>query len=366
VLARGAFPAPAMASARYAVTPAASGIVARSCDTCGSTHGFLPETTAGLVESALSTPGLPLSPETRASIEPRFGVDFARVRVHTDERAAASAGALEALAYTRRNDIVFARGRYQPETTDGMRLLAHELAHTVQGSELVARQVEGKAHATDVPQLRPVVGDTVRGFPVGQRYCPCRSDVDRRRAQIEPLIASFETCKKGPQADIPGLYACVRLKAYGRMDVPPGAETDPHAGRIMWPTPEEQQKRAVILGQAPQCAPLTTWSTLVHESVHIEQFNRMAAELGAAFSAEFRRLEGQEDRLEQLAKRFPKETAQYKAKVQEGNVTRIQAAGLEIEALQTEDAFFSETKAVLDRICPADVPQPRVTRPPGR
>src|SRR5262249_2851722 len=346
-----------------AATPAAPGIVARSCDTCGERDGSLPEATADLVEGALSTPGLPLSRATRASMEQRFGVDFGRVRVHTDERAAVSAGALQALAYTRRNDIVFARGRYQPETADGVRLLAHELAHTVQGSELVARQLPERAHA-DVPQLRPVVGETVRGFPVGQQYCSCRSDIDRRRGQIERLSASFETCKKGPQDDIPGLYACVQLKAYGRMDVPAGASTEPGAGRVMWPTPEEQQKRAELLGEAPQCAPLLTWAILVHESEHLEQFNRMAAELGAAFFAEFQRLEGQEDRLEQLAKRFPKETARYRAKVQLANVTRIQAAAMETGALHTEDAFFSEAKAVLDRICPTGVPQPRVARPP--
>jgi len=358
-LARDAAPALSLASA-------APGIVVRSSDTCGEPRGSLPETTADLVESALTTPGLPLSVPTRANMESRFGVDFGRVRIHTDERAAASARALQALAYTRRNDIVFAPGRYQPETTDGVRLLAHELAHTVQGSDLVARQVPAGAHVAGAPQLRPVAGDTVRGFPVGERYCSCRSDVDQRRVQIGRLIASFETCRKGPQDDIAGLYACATLKAYGRMDVPAGAATDPHAGRVLWPTPEERQKRAELLGEASQCAPLLTWGTLVHESEHLEQFNQIAAKLGAAFFAEFQRLEGQEDRLEQLAKRFPKETARYRAETQEANVTRNQAAGMETGALQKEDAFYSEVKAVLDRICPADVPQPRVARPPGR
>src|SRR5262249_26671889 len=243
-LARDAAPAGSLASSRYAVTPGAPGIVARACDTCGEPRGSLPETTADLVESALGTPGLPLSAATRANMESRFGVDFGRVRIHTDERAAASARALQALAYTRRNDIVFAHGRYQPETTDGVRLLAHELAHTAQGSDLVARQVLAGGHAAGAPQLRPIAGDTVRGFPVGERYCSCRSDVDRRRAQIGRLIAAFETCRKGPQDDIPGLYACAALKAYGRMDVPAGAAIDPHAGRVLWPTPEARRKSA--------------------------------------------------------------------------------------------------------------------------
>src|SRR5262249_26340546 len=95
-LARDAAPARSLASSRYAVTPTAPGIVARSCDTCGESRGSLPETTADLVDRALGTPGLALSAATRADMEARFGVDFGRVRIHTDERAAASARALQA------------------------------------------------------------------------------------------------------------------------------------------------------------------------------------------------------------------------------------------------------------------------------
>src|SRR5262249_55669815 len=183
----------------------------------GEPRGSLPETTADLVESALTTPGLPLSAPTRANMESRFGVDFGRVRIHTDERAAASARALQALAYTRRNDIVFAPGRYQPETTDGVRLLAHELAHTVQGSDLVARQVPTGAHVAGAPQLRPVAGDTVRGFPVGERYCSCRSDVDQRRVQIGGVVPSLETCQKGAPGENPGLYSLAVLEGQRRI-----------------------------------------------------------------------------------------------------------------------------------------------------
>ncbi len=65
-------------------------------------------------------------------MEPRFGHDFSGVRVHTDSRAAESARAVNAHAYTVGNDIVFAPGKYQPDAHSGRELLAHELAHTVQ------------------------------------------------------------------------------------------------------------------------------------------------------------------------------------------------------------------------------------------
>jgi hypothetical protein len=74
----------------------------------------------------------PLDARTRAYFEPRFGHDFGGVRVHTDERADISARKLNAFAYTAGQDVVFHRGTFSPETTEGKRLLAHELAHVVQ------------------------------------------------------------------------------------------------------------------------------------------------------------------------------------------------------------------------------------------
>jgi hypothetical protein len=65
-------------------------------------------------------------------MEARFGRDFSRVRLHTDDRAAASAQALGALAYTVGSHIAFAEGCYDPGTRSGLWLLAHELAHVVQ------------------------------------------------------------------------------------------------------------------------------------------------------------------------------------------------------------------------------------------
>jgi hypothetical protein len=71
--------------------------------------------------------------ELRAWMEPRFGHDLAAVRVHTDAVAARSARAVNALAYTAGEHLVFADGQYRPATDSGRALLAHELAHVVQG-----------------------------------------------------------------------------------------------------------------------------------------------------------------------------------------------------------------------------------------
>ena len=84
------------------------------------------------VADSLRSPGRPLTPEVRAFMEPRFGCDFSRVRVHADDKAAESARALHARAYTVGHDLVFAAGQYAPDDSAGKVLLAHELTHVVQ------------------------------------------------------------------------------------------------------------------------------------------------------------------------------------------------------------------------------------------
>jgi hypothetical protein len=76
--------------------------------------------------------GQPLPETTRAFFEPRFGVDFSGVRVHTDRQAIDAAGTLGARAYTIGNNIAFGRGQYHPETSEGRKLLGHELTHVLQ------------------------------------------------------------------------------------------------------------------------------------------------------------------------------------------------------------------------------------------
>ena len=78
-----------------------------------------------IVHHVLRQPGRPLDPATRASMEPRFGHDFSRVRIHADVRAAESARAVDAHAYTVGRHVVFGEAPSRG-------LLAHELAHVVQ------------------------------------------------------------------------------------------------------------------------------------------------------------------------------------------------------------------------------------------
>ncbi|HRI60467.1 MAG TPA: DUF4157 domain-containing protein [Saprospiraceae bacterium] len=86
-----------------------------------------------IVSDVLSSGGgQALDTDTKRFMESRFGQDFSQVRVHTDVRAAESAEAIQARAYTSGRDVVFGAGEYRPESENGKRLLAHELVHVGQ------------------------------------------------------------------------------------------------------------------------------------------------------------------------------------------------------------------------------------------
>jgi hypothetical protein len=76
--------------------------------------------------------GVPLAPEARTFFEPRLGADLSHVRVSTGTHASSVARQLNARAFTVGNHITFGAGQYQPSSTDGKRLIAHELTHVIQ------------------------------------------------------------------------------------------------------------------------------------------------------------------------------------------------------------------------------------------
>lgn len=73
-----------------------------------------------------------LDKDTKSFMETRFSTNFDQVRVHTDHQASKASVALGARAFAMGPDIYFASGEYQPHTSSGRLLLAHELTHVVQ------------------------------------------------------------------------------------------------------------------------------------------------------------------------------------------------------------------------------------------
>src|SRR5215470_5556823 len=82
--------------------------------------------------------GNSLGSGVRAFMEPRFGFDFGKVKIHTDQRSASLARDLGARAFTVGRDIFFGRDEYEPGSSAGRHLLAHELTHVVQQNQVNA------------------------------------------------------------------------------------------------------------------------------------------------------------------------------------------------------------------------------------
>ncbi len=76
--------------------------------------------------------GSPLDADVRTDMETRFAQDFGDVRVHTDDAAHESARSVNAQAYTVGTNVVFRQGTYDPSSSAGRHMLAHELTHVVQ------------------------------------------------------------------------------------------------------------------------------------------------------------------------------------------------------------------------------------------
>lgn len=102
-------------------TPSATNTASGNGDSLG--RGF---------ESQLGQGGKPLAGNTRAFMEQRLGADFSGVRVHADNTADTLSKSIQAEAFTHGRDVYFRGGNYQPESTEGKKLLAHELTHVVQ------------------------------------------------------------------------------------------------------------------------------------------------------------------------------------------------------------------------------------------
>lgn len=79
-----------------------------------------------------SGPGRPLPENVRDRLGGNNERDFSKVRVHNDEAAQQAARMMGARAFTIGDSIYFGEAEYNPSTSEGFRLLAHEAGHTIQ------------------------------------------------------------------------------------------------------------------------------------------------------------------------------------------------------------------------------------------
>ena len=112
--------------------------------TAGYSEGEVSTDVEQTIQSARGS-GQPLSDTIRTPMESAFGADFSSVSVHTNSQSDALNQSLQARAFTTGQDIFFRQGEYNPSSSSGQELLAHELTHVVQqNGASIKRQGDGE------------------------------------------------------------------------------------------------------------------------------------------------------------------------------------------------------------------------------
>jgi hypothetical protein len=150
----------------------------------------------------------PLESSLRAWFEPRFGVDFSRVRIHADQHADTSARSLGARAFTAGPHIVFGDGQYRPGTDDGRKLLAHELTHVVQQGHAAAVDNSGGRPLT-TPVTTMIQRDTPTGsagasgpLSITKSYDPVNASRDEVVKDLTAFLSQEQVRQGGRQLKV--------------------------------------------------------------------------------------------------------------------------------------------------------------------
>jgi len=221
--------------------------------------------------------GAALPADVRSFFEPRFGHDFSGVRVHTDDAAAHAARGAQARAYTLGNDVVFGAHEYAPRTSEGRRLIAHELTHVIQqdGSSLHAATLQ---RACGPAEIGAPAGCTdrdsvwVSGYPTFRFNIDCDTPASGEKtrmvatARALPATAQFEIhgyASMDGDAAFNHNLACARaLRAQSILTAAPPAGAGVAAARIIGvfnhsatAGPEATRRSVVITPQTPTPLP---------------------------------------------------------------------------------------------------------------
>jgi hypothetical protein len=230
------------------------------------------------VHDVLRSPGQPLDRSTLAFMEPRFGHDFSRVRVHVDGGAAESARAVNAHAYAVGTHIAFAQSRFEPRTADGRRLLAHELAHVVQqgGDRYDTLAISDDAgaereadRAADAVLAGPV--STVSAHPAAGALARQAADGDgsprsARDVELDPSLFI-------KRMDAPAVRETAKCEEF------PGGSTDCELDEKTG-TPTGKVRHRV-----DETNPCTRPCVEEHEAVHVKQLKTFCPELRDCYLA---------------------------------------------------------------------------------
>lgn len=169
----------------------------------GLAQGLTPAPAAGFVLP--SSVGQPLPGGLRGELERAFSADLRDVRLHLDEPARQAAARLGALAFASGHRLYFGTGRFDPTGEAGRRLIAHEIAHTLQQA---GRPTSGE-------RWRVVAG------LAGEGEVQCDPDTpELQRARYEQLLRLHRAGAEEGNTDFDQVEPTVRAAFGGRLPVP--------------------------------------------------------------------------------------------------------------------------------------------------
>src|SRR5215472_4734706 len=142
---------------------------------------------------------------TRTGMEAAFGADFSGVRIHTDSRADGLSQSLSARAFTTGRDVFFRQGEYNPGSSSGRELLAHELTHVVQqNGDGISRKMTvsepGDAHEVEADQMARTVMQQEHAPSIDRQMSPPQEEEEQR-----PIATQRATdfAQRQPEAPTP-------------------------------------------------------------------------------------------------------------------------------------------------------------------
>jgi hypothetical protein len=165
-------------------------------------NGVQPDAEAA-VSAASTSSGQALPDALMRKFESSLGADLSSVRIHTSAESAAAASAVGAKAYAMGNDIHFGAGQYDPSSSSGQHLLAHEVAHTVQQSGGIGRKAQFKLDVSSTCDSFEIEADHAADAMVAGRAATVSGASGlARKVQREPAsVAELEEAGNSAQEE---------------------------------------------------------------------------------------------------------------------------------------------------------------------
>ncbi len=212
--------------------------------------------------------GKPLPSSERAFFEPRFGHDFSQVRVHTDRDAAETAAAVNAKAFTVGHNVAFGSGQYAPQTTEGRRLLAHELMHFVQqnGNTFLIQKEESERAKSETSEWDTIVEKAKSAL--------AKKDLGNAAKYYREAIVFAASNINFPE----GIEKINPKTEDIALDFKLSDDTDAETRPKEIPANEDNYWRWIFFGTGSILKTRSlTQSVIVHELIHVRQFKKVWA-----------------------------------------------------------------------------------------